>query len=56
MNSHGGKPKSKTTPDPLAELRARGLVRAPIVTRQRGPLKKIKSSGPVSDFLTEQRR
>jgi len=43
--------------DPLAELRARGLVREP--TAPRGPRTRrarLKASGPVSDLVADQRR
>jgi hypothetical protein len=56
VNSNGGKPKSKTTPDPLAELRARGLVRAPTNSHRDLSLPEVKPSAPVSDLVAEQRR
>ena len=43
--------------DPLADLRARGLVREP--TAPRGPRTRrarLKAAGPVSDLVADQRR
>lgn len=42
--------------DPLAELRARGLVREPRRPRSRATRPRIKPSAPVSDLVAEQRR
>jgi prevent-host-death family protein len=43
--------------DPLADLRARGLVREPVRSKRnvRGR-KRLASSAPVSDLIAEQRR
>lgn len=43
--------------DPLADLRARGLVREPTQPKQPSTAhKQLRSLGPVSDLVTEQRR
>lgn len=43
--------------DPLAELRARGLVRGPAAPRRRAPAPpRLPASEPVSDLVGEQRR
>ncbi len=43
--------------DPLADLRARGLVRGPLRSRRRPSGKELLAAGaPVSDLVGEQRR
>jgi prevent-host-death family protein len=43
--------------DPLAELRARGLVREPTAPRApRTGRARLKAAGPVSDLVADQRR
>jgi prevent-host-death family protein len=43
--------------DPLADLRARGLVREPIAPRSpRAPRARLKAAKPVSDLVADQRR
>ena len=43
--------------DPLVDLRARGLVREPTAPRSpRGRQARLKTAGPVSDFVADQRR
>lgn len=43
--------------DPLAELRARGLVREPSRSKRRAPRRPgLAASGPVSELVDEQRR
>ena len=42
--------------DHLAELIAAGIVRAPTSSKRHTPRKQIKSKGPVSDLVVEQRR
>jgi prevent-host-death family protein len=43
--------------DPLADLRARGLVREPTAPRsRRARHTRLKAAGPVSDFVADQRR
>jgi prevent-host-death family protein len=42
--------------DHLAELIAAGIVRAPTSSERHTPPKRIKSKGPVSDLVAEQRR
>jgi prevent-host-death family protein len=43
--------------DPLADLRARGLVREPTHPKQPSAAhKQLRSLGPVSDLVAEQRR
>jgi prevent-host-death family protein len=43
--------------DPLADLRARGLVREPTQPKQPSTAhKQLRSLGPVSDLVAEQRR
>jgi prevent-host-death family protein len=43
--------------DPLADLRARGLVREPARPRRRaGDRKRLATAAPVSDLVAEQRR
>jgi prevent-host-death family protein len=56
-----GRPVARLVPvdevDPLAELRARGLVREP--TAPRGPRTRrarLNASGPISDLVVDQRR
>lgn len=43
-------------PDPLADLRARGLVREPLVAGRRSAPTRIAAGGSVSDLVAEQRR
>ena len=46
-----------TEVDPLADLRARGLVREPTAPRSpRARRARLKSAGPVSDLVADQRR
>jgi prevent-host-death family protein len=42
--------------DRLAELVAAGIVRAPTSRQRHRPDHRIKSKGPVSDFVADQRR
>jgi antitoxin (DNA-binding transcriptional repressor) of toxin-antitoxin stability system len=43
--------------DPLADLRARGLVREPTAPRSpRTRRARLKAAGPVSDLVADQRR
>ena len=43
--------------DPLADLRARGLVREPTASRRpRARRARLKAGGPVSDLVADQRR
>ncbi len=43
--------------DPLAELRARGLIEEPSrPKRRRADMRRIKAGGSVSDLVAEQRR
>jgi prevent-host-death family protein len=43
--------------DPLADLRARGLVREPTAPRERrGDAARLKAANPVSDLVADQRR
>jgi prevent-host-death family protein len=42
--------------DGLASLRARGLVQEPSAPRRRAPRRRLQTSAPVSDLVTEQRR
>jgi prevent-host-death family protein len=43
--------------DPLADLRARGLVREPTAPRKpRGRRARLKAAKPVSDLVADQRR
>jgi prevent-host-death family protein len=43
--------------DPLADLRARGLVREPTAARSsRARRARLKAAGPVSDLVADQRR
>lgn len=43
--------------DPLADLRARGLVQEPTRSKRKvGGRKRLVSSAPVSDLVAEQRR
>jgi hypothetical protein len=43
--------------DPLADLRARGLVREPTAPRERrGEAARLKAANPVSDLVADQRR
>ncbi len=42
--------------DPLADLRARGLVREPASPRMRSRRSRIATTEPVSDLVAEQRR
>ena len=43
--------------DPLADLRARGLVREPAAPRSpRARRARLKADGPVSDLVADQRR
>jgi prevent-host-death family protein len=43
--------------DPLADLRARGLVREPTAPRSpRATRARLKTAGPVSDLVADQRR
>jgi len=42
--------------DPLADLRARGLVREPASPRKRSRGSRIETTEPVSDLVAEQRR
>jgi prevent-host-death family protein len=43
--------------DPLADLRARGLVREPTAARSpRARRVRLKATGPVSDLVADQRR
>jgi prevent-host-death family protein len=43
--------------DPLADLRARGLVREPNAPRSpRAPRARLKAAQPVSDLVADQRR
>jgi prevent-host-death family protein len=43
--------------DPLADLRARGLVREPMAPRSpRAGHARLKAAGPVSDLVADQRR
>lgn len=43
--------------DPMAELRARGLVRDPVAARRRATgCDRLATAGPVSDLVGEQRR
>jgi prevent-host-death family protein len=43
--------------DPLADLRARGLVREPIAPRRsRAGQARLKATGPISDLVADQRR
>lgn len=43
--------------DPMAELRARGLVRDPVAARRRATGRdRLATAGPVSDLVGEQRR
>jgi len=42
--------------DHLADLIAAGIVRAPTSERRHVPTRRIKSKGPVSDLVAEQRR
>ena len=43
-------------PDPLADLRARGLIREPLVPGRRSPRARIAATEPVSDLVADQRR
>lgn len=57
-----GRPVARLTPlddapDPLADLRARGLVRDPVAPRQRADGRdRVVPSGSVSDLVIDQRR
>lgn len=53
MNPMDRKPLPPPNPDPLAELRARGLVRGPTIERDRRPLPKIKlrGGGSITEFI-----
>jgi prevent-host-death family protein len=43
--------------DPLADLRARGLIREPTAPRSpRARRARLKAAGPVSDLVADQRR
>lgn len=42
--------------DRLAELVATGVVRPPVRAARGRPQRRIKTKGPVSDFVAEQRR
>ena len=42
--------------DQLAELSTAGIGRAPTSSKRHTPRKRIKSKGPVSDLVAEQRR
>jgi prevent-host-death family protein len=42
--------------DPLADLRARGLIREPSSTHRRTAPKRVSAAAPVSDLVAEQRR
>lgn len=54
-----GRPVARIVPvadaDPLADLRARGLVREPTTTRRWLPRRRVRARGSVSELLEEER-
>lgn len=55
-----GHPVARLVPirddDPLADLRARGLIREPTSPAGRTPPERVTPTAPVSDLVAEQRR